>query len=322
MPPEYGRTYVEVVIDGEDRAFDLTETPTCSIGRSPQNTVALVDDPMVSRKHALIRRDDSGRYYLSDLGSRNGTTLNGKPITAPVALSDGDQFTTGGHRFLFRDTSALAPAEAVEEDPTDVLVVKRMITILVLDIRNYTVLARELGESRISEIMNKLFSASGELLKTKESWAQKFIGDAVMAFWVHGEEKGTREIGLMVDSLLEIAGVVADVNGEFALPRPLAFGAGINSGVAVMGNMGSAGASDHTAMGDAVNKAFRLEAASKEIGRDIVIGRSTYEMMSIPESVRGLFTSHTVCLKGYEQPEVVHGLGLDQLPLVADALRS
>ena len=324
MQRPYGHTYIEVVIDGEDRAFDLTENPTCSIGRSPRNTVALADDPMVSRKHALVRREESGEYYLSDLGSRNGTTLNGKPITAPVRLSDGDAFTTGSHRFLFRDPSALTPNEAPPEDPTDVLVVTRMITIMVLDIRNYTVLARELGESRISEIMNTLFHASGELLKRQGSWAQKYIGDAVMAFWVHGEEgEGTpRELTLMLDALLEMDRLVRRLNEEFALARPLSFGAGVNSGVAVTGNMGSAGVSDHTAMGDAVNKAFRLESASKEIGRDIVIGGSTYAMMSIPDTIRGLLTTHTVCLKGYDQPEDVYGLGLNQLPLLTEALRS
>lgn len=322
MSLEYGRTYVEVVIDGEDRAFDLEEHPTCSIGRSPQNTVALVADPLVSRKHALIRRELSGQYYLTDLGSRNGTTHNGKPITAPVLLRDGDKFTTGGHSFLFRDTSALVREETMMEAPTDVLVVQRMITILVLDIRNYTVLARELGESRISEIMNKLFNDSGALLKRKESWAQKFIGDAVMAFWVHGEQKGTKEIDLVLEALVEMTAVVRDINAAYALPWPMTFGAGVNTGMAVTGNMGSAGVSDHTAMGDAVNKAFRLESASKEIGRDVVIGRSTYDMMSIPEPARRLFTNHTVHLKGYDQPEEVHGLGLDQLPLLAEALRS
>jgi len=319
----YGRTHIEVVIDGEDRVFDLTESPTCSIGRSVQNTVALADDPMVSRKHALIRREQSGRYFLSDLGSRNGTSLNGKPITAPVALRDGDAFTTGGHTFVFRDTSALAPQEVLTDAPTDVFVVKRLITIMVLDIRNYTVLARELGESRISEIMNRLFHSSGELLKRNGSWAQKYIGDAVMAFWVHGEDWGTpKEMALMLDSLIEMTEVVRSISTQFALTRPMSFGVGVNTGIAVTGNMGSAGVSDHTAMGDAVNKAFRLESASKEIGRDVVFGKSTYDLMSIPDGARGLFTTHTVCLKGYDQPEEVHCLGVDQLPLLTEALHS
>ena len=318
---DWGRIYIDVVIDGEDRTFDLTDLPSLSIGRHPQCTVVLADDANVSRKHALVQREASGEYYLSDLGSRNGTTRNGLPVTAPVPLRDGDSFTIGSHRFVFHQAT-VRPAE--EEDlqaPTDVLVVERMITILVLDIRNYTVLARELGEARISEIMNRLFHESGQLLKRQGSWAQKYIGDAVMAFWVHDGEGGTpREMALLFQSLVQLAGVIAKLNDEFDLPRRLAFGAGVNSGLAVTGNMGSAGLADHTAMGDAVNKAFRLESATKEVGREIVLGKSTYDLVELPVEARALFTSHRVHLKGYDAPEEVYGLGLADLPRLVHAL--
>ena len=318
---EPGRTYIDVVIDGEDRTFDLTDVPTVSIGRNPQSTVVLADDANVSRKHALIQREASGDYYLSDLGSRNGTTRNGLPVTAPVPLRDGDSFTIGSHRFVFHETSARAAEEDEHQDPTDVLVVERMITILVLDIRNYTVLARELGESRITEVMNRLFHESGQLLKRQGSWAQKYIGDAVMAFWVHDGEGGTpREMVLLFQSLVQLTAVIARLNEDLALPRKLAFGAGVNSGQAVTGNMGSAGLTDHTAMGDAVNKAFRLETATKEVGREILLGKSTYELIDLPADVRALVSTHTVHLKGYDAPEEVYGLALADLPRLVEAL--
>jgi adenylate cyclase len=318
---DYGRTYIDAVIDGEDRTFDLTDLPSLSIGRHPQCTVVLGDDPNVSRKHALVQREASDEYYLSDLGSRNGTTRNGLPVTAPVPLRDGDSFTIGSHRFVFHQTSVRGPEEEDLSAPTDVLVVERMITILVLDIRNYTVLARELGEARITEIMNRLFHESGQLLKRHGSWAQKYIGDAVMAFWVHDGERATpREMVLLFRSLVQLAGIVGTLNDEFDLPRRLAFGAGVNSGLAVTGNMGSAGLADHTAMGDAVNKAFRLESATKEVGREIVLGGSTYELIDLPGGMSSLFTTHTVHLKGYDAPEEVHGLSLADLPRLLAAL--
>ena len=315
------RTCVDVVIDGEDRTFDLTDTPSLSIGRHPQCAVPLVDDSLVSRKHALVQQEAFGDFYLSDLGSRNGTTHNGLPVTSPVLLQDGDSFVIGSHRFVFHHTSrATGEAEAFQ-DPTDVLVVERMITILVLDIRNYTVLARELGEARVSEIMNRLFHRAGELLKRKGSWAQKYIGDAVMAFWVHGEDEGPpSEIVSLFESLEGLAEIIEALNVEFA-PRPLAFGAGINSGVAVTGNMGSAGLSDHTAMGDAVNKAFRLESATKEIGREVVVGATTFGMMRLPEELAGAFTRHAVDLKGYDEPEGVYALSRQDLSRLTEGLR-
>jgi len=316
---DYGRTYVDVVIDGEDRTFDLTDLPTLSVGRHPQCTVVLGDDPNVSRKHALVQREGSGEYYLSDLGSRNGTTRNGLPVTAPVPLRDGDSFTIGSHRFVFHQTAPRVEEQEAYQDPTDVLVVERMITILVLDIRNYTGLARELGESRVSEVMNRLFHEAGQLLKRNGSWAQKYIGDAVMSIWVHEEGGSTpREVALLFQSLVQLVEVIARLNSELSLPRPLAFGAGVNSGLAVTGNMGSAGLADHTAMGDAVNKAFRLESASKEVGQELVLGESTFGLL--PAAVRPLFTTHTVHLKGYDAPEEVHALGLGDLPGLLEGL--
>jgi adenylate cyclase len=190
-----------------------------------------------------------------------------------------------------------------------------------MDIRNYTGLARELGESRITELMNKLFHEAGGLLKRHGSWAQKDIGDAVMAFWVHDDQEGTpREIVLIFESLIELMRLVAALSDEFALPRRLEFGAGINSGLAATGNMGSAGLTDHTAMGDAVNKAFRLESVTKELGRGVVIGKSTFALMAVPETTRSLFTTHDVALKGYDEPEEVHGLDLADVPSVVQAL--
>ena len=320
-PHDLEGVYVDVVINGEDRTFDLTDATSLSIGRSPQCSVVLEGDSNVSRKHALVQREESGEYYLSDLGSRNGTTRNGVPVTSPVLLADGDSFTIGHHRFVFHRPVDPSREEEAAQDPTDVMVVERLITVLVIDIRNYTVLSRELGEARITEIMNKLFHRAGELLKRNGSWAQKYIGDAVMAFWVHGDEGGTpREMKLVCNSLVELSEVIASINSEFALERPLAFGAGINTGQAVTGNMGSAAVSDHTAMGDAVNKAFRLETASKEVGREVVLGRSTYELLGCPADVAELFSTHTVHLKGYDEPEEVRALAITELPKVAAAL--
>lgn len=311
-----GRTYIDVVIGGEDRTFDLTDLPSLSIGRSPQATVVLTDDPNVSRKHALVQREASGEYYLSDLGSRNGTTRNGQPVTAPVPLVDGDSFMIGSHRFVFHQTIDRSAEAEDHQDPTNVLVVERMISILVLDIRDYTVLARDLGAARVSALMNKFFHQAGQLLKHRGSWAQKYIGDAVMALWVHGDQRGTpREIVALFESLIDLERVVSDLSNEFELASPLKFGVGINSGFAVTGNMGSAALSDHTALGDAVNKAFRLETATKEVGLEILVGKATFELFDLSPHARELFSSHRVVLKGYDRPE--EALGLDLLDLRA-----
>lgn len=316
----FGMTYIDVAIGGVDRTFDLADMQALSIGRDPQATVVLSDDPMVSRKHALVQRVGAG-WILSDMGSRNGTTHNGVPVAAPVSLTNGDTFTIGSHRFDFHDTAKrAAPDPAL--DRTAMLVIERRITIMVLDLCDYTGLSRRLGEARISQIMNRLFSESGEVLKRRGSWAQKYIGDTVMAFWVHPEGGDTpHDLVDMLESAVELRAIIDDLAEHFDLVGELTFGIGINTGVAVTGNMGSVAVSDHTAMGDTVNKAFRLEAVSRQIDEEIVVGQSTFDVMALPADAAALFQRHSVTLKGYEEPEEVHGLALDRLPDLIQALR-
>ncbi|WP_058865855.1 FHA domain-containing protein [Chloracidobacterium thermophilum] len=87
----------------------ILDNPTTVIGRSPLATVPLVNDAVASREHAKVILDlesseaDRKRYFLMDLGSTNGTFLNGRRLAAQerCLLSDGDRFTIGSHTFVF-----------------------------------------------------------------------------------------------------------------------------------------------------------------------------------------------------------------------------
>ena len=63
---------------------------TCTIGRLPENTMA-INDGEVSRRHAIIHAQGDGGYYMVDLGSRNGTILNGQRMRMPAQLKDNDR---------------------------------------------------------------------------------------------------------------------------------------------------------------------------------------------------------------------------------------
>src|SRR5947208_13131837 len=72
----------------------------CSIGRSPRNTVAL-ESPKASRRHCIINLQNVGEFWLIDLGSSNGTFLNGRRLHQPVRLCDQDQIIIGDRLFIF-----------------------------------------------------------------------------------------------------------------------------------------------------------------------------------------------------------------------------
>ena len=311
------KVYLQIVMQGQMREFRLDTLPVCRIGRGEQSAIVLTGDVKVSRNHAVVQRMDTGEYYLTDLGSRNGTVLNGRLVASPTALRNGDLIRMGGYEFVFVREEESAPAAAppsLVEEKTTVLVSMRLMTVLVIDIRNFTGLTMELGESKTSEMMGSLFHAAGVVLTRSNSYAQKYIGDAVMAVWVHeGDRPVQKDLLAIFHALCGLAGIIDGLQAQFSLREPVFFGAGINSGVAALGNLGSAGLADHTAMGECVNKAFRLETASKELGADVVVGRETFGFLDAVPDIREILEPATANLKGYLWPEPVHVASLERI---------
>ena len=103
-----------------------------------------------------------------------------------------------------------------------------------------------------------------------------------------------------LDALFEIA---AGLQSKFNLDAPIRIGAGINTGLAAVGNMGSDAASDYTALSEAVNLAFRLESATKDLGCDLALGTRTYDVVAGLDETANSFQARTANLKGYRDPK-------------------
>jgi hypothetical protein len=87
------------------------ETDRVTLGRDPANQVCLHDDDAISGMHAVLERYSSG-WALRDLGSRNGTFVNGGRINGERSLHSGDEVKIGGTRLIFRDTDSRPRAGA------------------------------------------------------------------------------------------------------------------------------------------------------------------------------------------------------------------
>jgi adenylate cyclase len=294
-----------------------------SLGRSGSNSIPFPGDLNVSRKHAIVH-EMNGQFYLSDLGSRNGTVLNGRPVTAPTLLHDGDLVVVGEHEIYFRN-EAERQAEAAE--PTDFgatvcALAVRTITALVVDVRGYTILAQQIPETTLSTTFATFFQESGSLLMELGCWTQKYIGDAIMAVWMHrGMVPEPVELIPVVEGLIKVQDLASKLHTRFPLPYPIRIGAGINTGTASTGNLGSAAVADFTALGDAVNKAFRLEASTRELDTDLAMGRQTYRAIELVPAAR-LFQVRTAMLKGYAEPEEVYSLPFSQLRALFESLKA
>jgi len=153
---------------------------------------------------------------------------------------------------------------------------KRYCTFLFTDVRGFTALSESVSPEEVTYIMNKALTAQQTAVKKFGGCTDKFIGDAMMAiFGAPLDLEGHEEKAIQCAKQIQLN--MAELNVEFeteGLP-PIKIGIGINSGEAIIGNMGSEQRFDYTAIGDAVNVAARLESGTKAAGVDVLIGDKT-----------------------------------------------
>jgi adenylate cyclase len=301
-----------------NRRLPLVGNNCWTIGRSEDNTF-VISDRWISRNHAMLQWMETGEFYLIDLGSRNGTFVNGRRVSIPVTLQNGDQLTFGQTELDFfcpmiRPSSTSGAIDSKEFTATATLHVRRLISILVVDIRDFTVLTRQLDEKILSEVIGTWFRQAGEIIRDYGSWVDKYIGDAVMAVWTHGANGVDRDESLRIcQAINALHKMTSELYKHYPLPFPIRIGAGVNTGYAMVGNTGSGDRPDYTALGDTVNAAFRLESATKQIGLDIALGETTYQHLANHVGELVFFERYNVDLKGYDVPTPTHACSFADL---------
>ena len=154
----------------------------------------------------------------------------------------------------------------------------RTCTYLFTDLRGFTSMSEKLSPQEVTEIMNATLSVQVTAVQKYGGMVDKFIGDACMAIFnapLDLEDHETRA----VECAIEIQKEIKQLNNT--LPVDVAIGVGLNTGPAVIGNMGSDTRFDFSAIGNSVNEAARYESATKEVGVDILIGESTAKASKI-----------------------------------------
>lgn len=174
---------------------------------------------------------------------------------------------------------------------------KKYCTFLFTDVRGFTSLSEKLDPEEVTDIMNRVLTEQVNCIQAHGGMVDKFIGDACMAIFnaplcIDDHEK--RAVACAQDMRTAIRMLQKE------LPEPIAIGIGVNSGEAVVGNMGSNTRFDYSAIGDAVNTAARLESATKEAGVDILIGEAT-----IKKTQNGVFHKK-IYVKGKKKPLKVY----------------
>ena len=287
-----------------------------TIGRDNGCDIVL-GDPKVSRNHAMLRQLGNGDFYLIDEGSSNGSYVNGKLVTAPTLLKNSDRLGIGSTELVFeQEADPVEPETKASGEDTIVVAPMgdiRQFTILVADIRGYTRISENTEIKTLTRMMNDWFNQTRECIYEHHGVVDKFIGDCVYARWeVRDDATGT-----VIDALhaaAQLNFISSNLNSSYPeVFEPLRIGVGINTGAAAIG----AGVSE-SAIGDAVNLTFRLESSTKEIGKDVILGRAAYE--NLPEGM-WLSQQTSIQVKGKTDPVEVWGMSFGELDQLLDQIK-
>lgn len=155
---------------------------------------------------------------------------------------------------------------------------KQKVTVLFSDIRGFTSMSEQLSPEAVVDRLNEYFQVWTDMIFKYDGMVDKFIGDAVMAIFgapVSHKDDAIRAVKCALE--MEAALKKMQERWQAEGKHIIKIGVGINTGEAIVGNMGSEQAMGYTVIGDTVNVASRLESKTKELNQTILISSATHE---------------------------------------------
>ena len=155
---------------------------------------------------------------------------------------------------------------------------RREVTVMFSDIRGFTSISETLSPTELVTLLNSYLTPMTEIVLKYDGTVDKFIGDAIMAFFgapLELKDHANRACYVAINMIERLK----ELNEEWSKKGwpEIRIGIGINSGEVAVGNMGSQSRFDYTVMGDNVNLASRLEGTNKVYGTSIIISEFTYQ---------------------------------------------
>jgi adenylate cyclase len=189
---------------------------------------------------------------------------------------------SSGKRFLKEMFGQYIPPQLVEQmsknpDLYNFDGESRELSVLFCDIRSFTTISESLSAQELKRMLNRYFTPMTEIIFHHHGTIDKYVGDMIMAFWgapVNDPHHARHAIQAAMAMLAKTVEMQAELKAN-GYPT-IRIGAGINTGVMNVGDMGSSFRRAYTVIGDAVNLASRLEGSSKFYGVDLVVGEQTY----------------------------------------------
>jgi adenylate cyclase len=154
------------------------------------------------------------------------------------------------------------------------------LTVLFSDVRGFTNISEGLDPQELTHLMNAYLGAMTEVIRKNRGTLDKYMGDAIMAFWGApvADPENARHAVLTALAMQKELKKLAEPFRQKGWPE-LHIGVGVNTGMMTVGDMGSPVRKAYTVMGDAVNLGSRLESITKQYGVEIIVGPLTRERL-------------------------------------------
>jgi adenylate cyclase len=291
----------------DGKAFEVEVGNTATIGRSRDNTISLHNNPHVSRQHAIIRCHNAYQFQIMDLGSRNGTFVNGRRVITPTLLTDGAVIHITNNELIFEQSDQ--PSQDTTYDVTIAAetgaVHNVIVAVMVCDIRGFSTMAEILAEEELARTLGQWFRDAGNIVHEAGGTIDKFIGDAVLAYWTRESQDGRESRGAL-NSALKLLKIAAARRWMPPAEKPFEIAVALHHGVVTCGNMGFVAQRDATIIGDTVNTVFRIESLMKQLNQKLAASQDFLKTLTDPGIHLEDLGEHQ--LKGKFQPVRLFGL--------------
>ncbi len=202
-------------------------------------------------------------------------------------------------RRLFERMVSPAVIRQLNPDQLQLGGTRSQITALFADIRGFTHFSEQVTPEELVSILNRYLAAAADAILAQEGTIDKFLGDAVMA-WFNAPIPQPDHTLRAVHAALDLRSRIERLSQELQPEQRLSFGVGIHFGDAVLGLVGTEKRLEYTAIGDSVNTAKRIQENSK--GGQILISEFAYRLVADQIDARPV---ESIIAKGKREPVVV-----------------
>jgi adenylate cyclase len=254
-------------IDVGERQFPLVGR-TFSLGRAKDNNVVFTSEK-VSRRHALVHAQGGAEFSLVDLGSINGTHLNGRRLIQPVVLQHGDVIQIGEQSLVFRLESDHCPEDEIyitEAQMTVRDVNELTCWFLLMDIENFVQLSSEVPSEELARMVGAWLAECQQVIEGHGGTLSKFLGDGLLVYW----NTRFRDRQNVADALKALQTMQSRRQPPFRWA--LHFGRAIFGAAAAVGEL--------SALGKDLNFLFRMERVAATQGFSCVVSQTAQTEMA------------------------------------------